>query len=73
MFITLKLNIDDIITIFIKHQVLKEEISHIFENLDEAIICKSSKGISFCNKFGFNIIKNIQTIRLRNLQNNHIN
>ena len=35
----------------------------MFDNFDEAIICKSNKGISFCNNIGFHILQTIETIR----------
>lgn len=36
--------------------VLQEEIERVLENLDEAIICRSKQGISFCNNVGFQIL-----------------
>lgn len=42
--------------------VVQEEIERVLEHLDEAIICRSKQGISFCNTVGFNILKNIQAI-----------
>ena len=42
--------------------VVQEEIERVLENLDEAIICRSKQGISFCNNVGFNILQNIQSI-----------
>lgn len=41
---------------------LQEDIERVLENLDEAIICKSKQGISFCNSVGFRILQNIQSI-----------
>lgn len=35
---------------------LQEEIERVLENLDEAIICRSKQGISFCNNVGFRIL-----------------
>jgi len=46
----------DIISVLNQQVELKEEISRVFENLDEAIICKSKKGINFSNNAGWNYI-----------------
>ena len=46
----------DIISVLNQQVELKEEISQVFENLDEAIICKSKKGINFSNNAGWNYI-----------------
>ena len=42
--------------------MLQEEVQSVLENLDEAIICQSKYGISFCNNVGFRILQNIQNI-----------
>ena len=39
---------------------LQTQIGVIFENLDEAIITKGFHGVSFVNKKGFEILRNIQ-------------
>ena len=38
----------------------QEEVSCIMDNLDEVIMTKSDQGLRFCNKNGFNILKNIE-------------
>lgn len=39
--------------------ILHDEIKLILTNLDEAIICKTNQGISFCNNLGWTILQNI--------------
>jgi len=41
---------------FDKKALIEEERDKIVENLEEAIITKSGKGINFTNKFGFAIM-----------------
>ena len=41
---------------------LNKEMDHIFVNLDEGIIQKTSHGIGFCNKIGYKIIEDIESI-----------
>lgn len=39
--------------------ILHDEIKLILKNLDEAIICKTNQGISFCNDLGWDILQNV--------------
>ena len=45
-----------------KQLVLQSELGNVMENLDEFIITKSSEGINYCNKNGFQILLSIQKI-----------
>jgi hypothetical protein len=49
---------------------LQEEVSCIMDNLDEVIMTKCEQGLRFCNKNGFNILKNIDSIMKQELLNN---
>ena len=40
------------------------------DNLDEVIMTKCEQGLRFCNKNGFNILKNIDSIMKQELLNN---
>ena len=50
----------DGIELLLKKLQFQQEIGVIFELLDEAIIAKGANGVSFVNKKGFEIIRNIQ-------------
>ena len=58
--------VNDYVTIIYETFILQEETSRVMKNLDEAIICKGSQGISFCNNVGFGILQNIQKILMQN-------
>ena len=48
----------------------QEEVSCIMDNLDEVIMTKSDQGLRFCNKNGFNILKNIECAMKQEMLNN---
>ena len=61
-FFMFRMNQYDFLMAVNKADMLQGEFKRVMENLDEAIICQSKHGITFCNSVGLRILQNIQSI-----------